>query len=376
MRILVVGDSFCPSSALRGAFDRLQGAYEITFRDVVPEPAWRATTPSELRIREYEGTPGQLLAMLDGHDVLVMQGAPVTDAVLDAPGLRLVCCARGGPVNVDVAAATARGIPVVTTPGKNADAVAELTMAFLIMLARRLPEVIRHVEGGGEFAHDNYEGARWFGHDLAGHVLGLVGVGQVGRRVAARARAFEMRVLAYDPFVDPDALRALGVGPVDLEMLLAESDFVSLHARATAENRGLIGAAQVALMKPGTCLINTARDTLLDEDAVLAGLRSGQLAGLATDVPTPSPAVGRHPLLGHPNVLITTHIAGATYETLRHGGEMAAEEIERFAAGVPLRNVADRSVLGRAAGGSGGAAAGGSGTAGSSGAASTRGAGR
>src|SRR6185369_104387 len=112
-----------------------------------------------------------------------------------AAPLRLVCCARGGPVNVDLEAATERGIPVCITPGKNADAVAELTIAFMIMLARRLPEVLRHVERGGEFGHDNYEGAKWFGHDLAGHVLGLIGFGQVGRRVAIRAQALGMTVV-------------------------------------------------------------------------------------------------------------------------------------------------------------------------------------
>jgi D-3-phosphoglycerate dehydrogenase / 2-oxoglutarate reductase len=270
----------------------------------------------------------------------------VTDEVLDAgAGLRLVCCARGGPVNVDVAAATARGIPVATTPGKNADAVADLTVAFVVMLARRLPEVIRHVEGGGEFAHDNYEGARWFGHDLAGQVLGLVGYGQVGSRVARRAASFGMRVVVYDPFVEPGEITGDGVEPVDLETLLATSDVVSLHARATAENAGLIGEAAIERMKRGALLVNTARGSLVDETAVLAGLRSGQLGGLAVDVISPSPATGRHPLLEHPNVIVTTHIGGATYETLRHGGEMAAAEILRFLVGEPLRNVADRTVL-------------------------------
>ena len=144
--------------------------------------------------------------------MLVVQGAAVSDAVLAAsPKLQLVCCARGGPVNVDLAAATARGIPVVTTPGKNADAVAELTIAFMIMLARRMPEVLRHVEGGGEFGHDNYEGAHWFGHDLAGHVLGLVGFGQIGRRVATRAQAFGMSVVVCDPFVAPGDDRGGGL---------------------------------------------------------------------------------------------------------------------------------------------------------------------
>jgi D-3-phosphoglycerate dehydrogenase / 2-oxoglutarate reductase len=345
-RILVVGDSFCPSSVLREAFGELERAHDVTYADVLDEPGWVPASRSELRIAEAFGSPRQVIELLDRHDILVVQGAPVTDEVLDAgAGLRLVCCARGGPVNVDVAAATARGIPVATTPGKNADAVADLTVAFVVMLARRLPEVIRHVEGGGEFAHDNYEGARWFGHDLAGQVLGLVGYGQVGSRVARRAASFGMRVVVYDPFVEPGEITGDGVEPVDLETLLATSDVVSLHARATAENAGLIGEAAIERMKRGALLVNTARGSLVDETAVLAGLRSGQLGGLAVDVISPSPATGRHPLLEHPNVIVTTHIGGATYETLRHGGEMAAAEILRFLVGEPLRNVADRTVL-------------------------------
>lgn len=345
-RILVLGDSFCSSAALRGAFAALEKTAEVSYADVADEPGWVPATDSDRRIREFQGSPRQVIEALDGQDILVMQGAPVTAAVMDAdPDLRLICCARGGPVNVDVVAATARGIPVVITPGKNADAVAELTIAFLIMLARRLPEVIRHVEGGGEFGHDNYEGARWFGHDLAGKTLGLVGYGQVGRRVALRALPFGMRVLVFDPYLDAAPLLADGVAPVDLATLLERSDFISLHARATAENRGLIGAAEVARMRPGAILVNTARDTLVDEAALVAGLRSGQLAGLAVDLVSPSPETGRHPLLEFPNVIITAHIGGATWETLAHGGEMAAAEIERFLRGEPLVNVADRAAL-------------------------------
>jgi D-3-phosphoglycerate dehydrogenase len=345
LRVLVVGDSYCPAAALQDGFVSLVETHQVTFRDILDEPTWTPSSVSELGIREFLGSPRQVSQMLDGHDVLVVQAAPVTDAVLDsAPSLRLICCVRGGPVNIDVTAATERGIPVITTPGKNADAVAELTIAFLIMLARRLREVMYHVEGGGEFGHDNYEGARWFGHDLAGHTLGLIGYGQVGRRVAARAHAFGLRVLAYDPYVEPSVLVADGVEPAALDALLAASDLVSIHARATEANRGLIGPRQIARMKPGSYLVNTARDSLVDEDALLAGLQSGRLAGAALDVVSPSPAAGRHPLLDHPNVVISTHIGGATYETLLHGGAMAAEEIERFWRGEPLRNVANRAV--------------------------------
>jgi D-3-phosphoglycerate dehydrogenase len=344
-RILTVGDSYCPCSALEPAFEGLDGV-EVTYTNVVDDPDWKPSTRSELGLREVIGSPRQLIDALDSHEILVVQGAPVTDAVLDAdPSLRLVCCVRGGPVNVDVEAATARGIPVVTTPGKNADAVAELTIGLLIMLARRLPEVLRHVEAGGEFGHDNYEGAHWFGHDLAGKTLGLIGYGQVGRRVAVRAHAFEMQVLVSDPFVDGETIRAQGSEPVDLATLLSRSDAVSIHARATKDNRGLIGRAEIERMKPGAMLVNTARDTLVDEDAVLDGLRSGRLAGFAADLLSPSPQTGRHPLLAYPNVIVTTHIGGATRETLLHGGEMAAVEIARFMRGERPRNLANPSVL-------------------------------
>jgi D-3-phosphoglycerate dehydrogenase len=154
-----------------------------------------------------------------------------------------------------------------------------------------------------------------------------------------------MRVLVVDPFVDAESMRGDGVEPTDLEALLATSDFVSLHARATAENANLIGAESIARLKPGAFLVNTARDSLVDEGAVVEALRSGQLSGLAVDLVSPSPASGRHPLLAFPNVIITTHIGGATYETVERAGEMAAAEIVRFLAGEPMHNVANREAL-------------------------------
>jgi D-3-phosphoglycerate dehydrogenase len=351
MKILVVGDSYCPSAALRPAFASLAEHHDVTFADVVDEPDWRPATPSELRIKELLGSPAQVAALLDGHEALVVQGAPVTDSVLDASSaLRLVACARGGPVNVDLEAASERGIPVVTTPGKNAEGVAELTIAFLVMIARRLPEAIRHVESGGEFCHDNYEGSRYFGHDLAGHTLGLIGFGQVGRRVAARGRAFGMQVLVSDPYVEPAAIEEVGAEPVDLATLLARSDFVSLHARLTPETRGLFGRREFEAMREGSYFVNTARAELIDEGGLFEALASGRVLGAALDIATPSPAVGRHRLLTFPNVIIVPHIGGSSYETLLHGGEMAAAEIERYLAGQPLLNVANRAALAAPAG--------------------------
>jgi len=347
VRILILGDSYCPSAAFRPAFVSLGQRHEVSFAEVIDDLAWVPASESERRLREVNGNPSQVIAALDNHEVLVVQGAPITDAVLDAaPALRLVCCARGGPVNVDLTATTDRHIPVVTTPGKNADAVADLTMAFLIMLTRRLAEVARFIEDGGEFGHDNYEGRAWFGHDLAGLTLGIVGCGQVGRRVAIRARGFRMRVLAHDPFVTQAALAEVGAEAVDLDRLLRESDFVSLHARAGAGDPPLIGRGEIGRMRRGAFLVNTARDTLVDEAALLDGLALGRIAGAALDLVSPSPASGLHPLLAFPNVIITPHIGGSTQETLQRAAEMAASEIERLDAGEPLLNVANRDGLG------------------------------
>lgn len=324
------------------AFADLERAHEIEIIQIDPGRPFTPSTPSERKLREYQGSPSELVESMTGVEVLVVQGAPVTDQVLDAsPTLRLVCCARGGPVNVDVDAINVRGLPLVNTPGKNAEAVADLTLAFLVMLARRLPTAQRFLEEGNR-VEDTWEGARFLGSDLRRHVLGIIGYGQIGRRVARRAVSFGMTVLAYDPFVgvdDADGISRVGT----LDELLARSDFVSLHARATPQNQNLIDAAALAAMREGGCLINTARETLVDEDALDAALTSGRLGGAALDVLMPTEGTGRHRLLRHENVVLTPHVGGATRETLLQGAEMIAAEIMRFAAGKPLDNVFNRA---------------------------------
>jgi len=338
VKALVVGDSFCPADVFERAFSSLPWAGEVRYTEVDDGERLAPGTPPEDGIREYAGVPRQLIAELEDEEVLIVHGAPVTAAVLDAsPRLRLVCCARGGPVNIDVAAAAERGIAVTTTPGKNAPAVADLTIAFLIMLARGVPQGQEFLKDGGSPGGSTFEGARFLGHELDGQALGLVGYGQVGRAVAARARAFGMVVRAFDPFLN-------GRGPVDaaveltdtLEALIGAADFVSLHARATPENENLLGEAQFARFRRGAYFVNTARETLVDERALREALRSGRLAGAALDVVRPAP--GPHPLIGLDGVIVTPHMAGATHETLARGARMLADELERFAAGEPLRH--------------------------------------
>jgi D-3-phosphoglycerate dehydrogenase / 2-oxoglutarate reductase len=338
MKILAAGDSYMPPRYFREAFSALEETHEVEYLQMDALRPFTPTSASELGLREYQGSPDELIERMENVEVLVVQGAPVTDTVLEASSaLRMVCCARGGPVNVDVGAVTAHGLPLVITPGKNSEAVADLTLAFVVMLARGLPRAMRFLEEGNRL-RDNWEGARFIGSDLRRHVLGLVGVGQVGRRVAQRARSFGMTVIAYDPYIQAD-----GIEQVDsLAELLSQADFVSLHARATPETANMIDAAALATMKPGAYLLNTAREGLVDEDALDAALASGHLGGAALDVVHTSQTHGRHRLLRHENVVLTPHLGGATHETLLQGAEMIAQEIERFAAGEPLVNVANR----------------------------------
>lgn len=341
MRILVVGDTFVSVEVFRQGLAPLEAAHELEYLQVD-----EARTPPGLPIREYEGDPQEIAALMPGVEVLVVHGAAVTDIVLrGSDALRLVCCARGGPVNVDISAASARRLPVVTTPGKNADSVADQALAFMVMLARRFPHAQRFLLEGHTAGESTFEGAQFFGHDLGGHTLGLIGYGNVGQRVARRALAFGMQVVVFDPFLEVEAHADVEQAE-HLADLLDRADFVSLHARTTADNENLFDRAMFARMKRGAYFLNTARETLVDEEALDEALASGHLAGAALDVVRPVSVGGQHPLLRHDNVVITPHIGGATHETLLRGATMVAREIERFAAGEQLVNVINREAVG------------------------------
>ena len=346
VRVLAVGDPFMPVGLFTAALAGLRGRAAVTELQIASTEAAPPRTDSGRAVREYIGDPADLAAAVPGHDALLVHGAPVTAEVLDAAPLRLVCCARGGPVNVDVAAATARGIPVTNAPGRNAEAVAELTIAFALMLIRGVPAAARYLTGGGPLGGSTYEGSQFIGGEAATMTLGLVGLGHVGREVAGRARALGFRMLGYDP-APPDAVPP-GVTMVALDDLLSRSDLVSVHARATADNRHMFGAAAFARMPRGAMFINTARASLVDEDALAAALASGILAGAALDVTQP-PAGPRHPLLDLPNVIITPHIGGATRETLRRGAEIAAAAVARLVSGEIPDHLVNPEVLAREA---------------------------
>jgi D-3-phosphoglycerate dehydrogenase / 2-oxoglutarate reductase len=331
VRVLVVGDSYMPAGVFTAALAGLGDSVSVTELQIDSPTAAPPRTDSERALREYVGDPARIVAAVACHDALLVHGAPVSAEVLDAAPLRLVCCARGGPVNVDVAAASRRGIPVTNAPGRNAQAVAELTIAFALMLVRGVHASARYLVDGGQLAENTYEGSEFIGAEAASMTLGLVGLGNVGREVAARGRTLGFTVLGYDP-VRPTIVPP-GVTMVTLDDLLSRSELISLHARATPDNRHLLGAAAFARMPRGAFFINTARESLVDEDALAAALASGTLAGAALDVVERRPAGDRHPLLDLPNVIITPHIGGATRETLQRGAEMTAAAVARLASG-------------------------------------------
>jgi D-3-phosphoglycerate dehydrogenase / 2-oxoglutarate reductase len=278
-------------------------------------------------------TKETLDAELPTADALIVRSATrVTAAVLErSTKLRVVGRAGVGVDNVDLDAATRRGVLVMNTPGGNAPSVAEHTLALLLSLARKIPSLDAAMHAG------RWEKSKGQGTELRGKTLGLVGLGRVGAEVARRARALEMRVLACDPFLTEDAAREAGVILVPLDQLLAEADFLSLHTALVPETERMINAANLAKTKRGAYLVNTARGELVDEAALADALRSGQLAGAGLDVFAVEPPKDS-PLVALPNLIATPHVAGSTAEAQEEVGTLIAQQVRDFLADGVVRN--------------------------------------
>ncbi len=278
-----------------------------------------------------------LAAVRDVRALMVRNMTRVDRAVLDAaPGLQVIGRIGVGLDNLDMGAVSERGVVVCYPPEENAVSVAEHVFALLLGLARKVPQADRAVREG---RWDRYS---YVGFELAGKTMGILGLGRIGFRVAARARAFGMRVLVYDPYLVPQHpyVTESGAEPADLERVLREADVVSCHLPLTPETRSLISAERLACLKASAVLINTARGGLVDEAALAAALRDGRLAGAALDVREQEPP-GDSPLHALPNVLLSPHIASWTEESLHRVIRTVAEDVGRVLSGQPARSAAN-----------------------------------
>lgn len=300
------------------SLERLRAAAELVYADDL----WRR--PDELR------------AQLAGAGALIVRNQTrVTDELLAAaPGLKVVGRLGVGLDNIDLAAARARGVQVVFARSSNAVAVAEYVFAAMFAAARRLAEATADTRAGG------WDRQRFTGGELYGKTLGIVGLGDIGGRLARRAQAFGMRTIAADPQVNESSLvvAEFGVRLVPLETLLAEADFVSLHVPLVPATKQLMNAERLALMKPDAWLINTARGGVIDEEALAAALRAGRPAGAALDVRASEPPGPGDPLAALPNVILSPHTAGITTESNQRTATMVVDDVLRVLRGLPPLN--------------------------------------
>jgi D-3-phosphoglycerate dehydrogenase / 2-oxoglutarate reductase len=285
-----------------------------------------------------------------GADVLIVEADLVHDDVLNAGRLRLIGCCRGDPINIGVARATELGIPVLFAPGRNADAVADLTIGFMLALARHIYTVNWLLKSGQMTFNSTGDYlamyGRYGGFELGGVTVGVVGFGAIGRRVVQRLRAFGSRVLVYDPFVAADAVRSAGAEPVALDPLVRAADVLTLHCPDTPENHGLISAERIGAMKRGAYVLNLARAALVDDDALYTALRDGHLAGAALDVFADEPLRPENRYVQLPTVLVAPHLGGATRDVVQHQTDLIIDGIEAWLRGERPQHIANPAVLG------------------------------
>jgi phosphoglycerate dehydrogenase-like enzyme len=282
----------------------------------------------------------ELIDLLRGIDGGIFSGDPFTARVLEAsPQLKVISRTGVGYDAIDVKAATKRGIVVCNTPGVNRHAVAEWTFALLLACARRMKANLAEVHGGGWTRHE--------GMDLAGKTLGIVGLGTIGKEMAQRASAFEMRILACDVVRDSQFAEAHRVAFVSLEELLRESDFVSLHTLLNDKTRHLINAERISLMKPTAFLINTARGGVVDTEALCRALAEKRIAGAALDVFEGEPLRADSPLRTMDNVYLSPHVAGVSTDARYLSGTAAAENLISALKGERPPGIVNPEVLAR-----------------------------
>lgn len=281
------------------------------------------------------------LALADSEGLVVRSETKVTPDLMDAARkLRVIGRAGVGVDNIDVPAATARGIVVMNAPDGNTITTAEHTLALLVALARNIPQANASVKAA------KWERKRFIGAELQGKTLGIIGLGRIGRAVAARARAFGMKIVGHDPFIAPDQARDLEIESASMDEVFSRADFLTVHTPLTSETRGLISAPAFAKMKKGARIINCARGGLVDESALYDAIKSGVVAGAALDVFEQEPPPPDHPLLGLDEVIVTPHLGASTTEAQEGVAVTVAEQMRDYLLTGALRGAVNVPALG------------------------------
>jgi D-3-phosphoglycerate dehydrogenase len=316
---------------------------KILVSDDVSESGLEPLRTAGFTVEKKTGlTPVELREIVRDYDGLVVRSETKVTATLmdEAVRLRAIGRAGVGVDNIDVPAATARGIIVMNAPDGNTMTTAEHTLALLLALARRVPQAHASLQNG------KWERKKFVGVELRGKTLGVVGLGRIGRVVAKRARGFEMKVLAFDPFVAPDQARDMELELAPLEEVCARADFLTVHTPLTAETRGIIGAREFARMKPEVRIINCARGGLIDERALYEALREGRVAGAALDVFEEEPPAQNNPLLQFAEVITTPHLGASTREAQEGVAVTVAEQMRDYFQTGALRGAVNAPALG------------------------------
>ncbi|MEM3449805.1 MAG: NAD(P)-dependent oxidoreductase, partial [Nitrososphaerota archaeon] len=269
-------------------------------------------------------------------EILVVEADQVTADTINKTSLRLIGACRGTPYAVDVKAATMKGIPVVYAPGRNSQAVAEMTIGLMLALLRKIVYAQRRFARGVRYETDRdfqeiYNALQ--GGEIHGKKVGIIGLGDIGTRVAKILVAFGASILVYDPYVPNGKIASVGGKKVSLSELLEQSDIITLHVRLTDETYHMIGSREISMMKPTAIIINTSSPGTVDDQALLEALRQGRVAGAALDVQENEPVDSSNPFLELDNVVVTPHIAGNTQETVERQSNMIVEDLNRFLEG-------------------------------------------
>jgi D-3-phosphoglycerate dehydrogenase len=282
-------------------------------------------------VTEHALTMKDLVAVMNDAQVLVTEIESCTKEVIEqCPKLKFIGCCRNNPVNIDVETATRHGIPVVFTPGRNARAVAEMTVAMMIILARQMDRAILDVRQGRWTPEARYSYLEYKGYELERKTVGILGLGAIGKLVKRLCEAFDMQVLVYDPYLEKEPHPEHEIYFVSLPDLLSQSDFVTVHVPDTPETMGMIGRQELKLMKSSAHLINTGRGKHVDQDALYEALKEKWIAGAALDVFYKEPLPKDHKFFSLDNILLMPHIAGATYEVITKHSQIIYDQIQNY----------------------------------------------